>query len=83
TDEGFFSASIPSGTSKGKHEAKELPMGRVIKNFSKIRPRFIGKDERDWRGIDGLLKELDGTGGFSKLGGNLSLSVSIACARAA
>ncbi len=83
TDEGFFSASIPSGTSKGKHEVKELPVGRVIKNFSKIRSRFIGKDERDWRGIDGLLKELDGTESFSKLGGNLSLSVSIACARAA
>jgi len=83
TDKGFYSASIPSGTSKGKHEARELPVERVLKNFSKIRPRFIGKDERDWRGIDNLLRELDGTENFSKLGENLSLSLSIACARAA
>lgn len=83
TDNGSYSASIPSGTSKGKHEAKELPVERVLKNFSKIRPRFVGRDERDWRGIDSLLKELDGTENFSKLGENLSLSVSIACARAA
>jgi len=83
TDKGFYSASIPSGTSKGKYEAKELPVERVLKSFSKIRPRFIGKDERDWRGIDNLLRELDGTENFSKLGENLSLAISIACARAA
>lgn len=83
TDDGAYSASIPSGTSKGEHEAKELPIGKVKKNFSRIRPRFIGKDERDWRGIDSLLRDLDGTKDFSKLGENLALAISIACARAA
>jgi enolase len=83
TDDGFFSASVPSGTSKGRHEASELPVKRVLKSFSGIRPRLIGRDERDWRGTDSLLRELDGTENFGKLGGNLSLSISIACARAA
>lgn len=83
TDEGFYSASVPSGTSTGKHEAKELSFDRVKKNFSRIRSRFIGRDERDWRGIDALLKDLDDTDNFSKLGANLTLGISIACARAA
>ncbi len=83
TDDGSFSASIPSGTSKGKHEAKELPIDKVRKSFSRIRSRFIGKDERDWRGIDSLLRDIDGTENFSKIGENLSLAISIACARAA
>lgn len=83
TDDDVFSASIPSGTSKGEHEARELPTEKVMKAFSDIRSHFIGKDERDWRSIDDILLKLDGTDNFSKLGENLSLSISIACARAA
>jgi enolase len=83
TDDGFYSASVPSGTSRGMHEARELPVQKARKAFSKIRPVLIGRDERDWRGIDDLLLELDGTACFSKAGGNLSLAISLACARAA
>jgi enolase len=83
TDSSSYSASIPSGTSKGRYEARELPMDKVFRNFSRIRPNFIGRDERDWRGTDDLLQRLDGTENFSKLGENLSLAISIACARSA
>lgn len=83
TDDRVFSASIPSGTSKGEHEAMELPVDKVKMVFSEVRSHFIGKDERDWRAIDRMLLKLDGTKNFSKLGENLSLSISIACARAA
>ena len=40
-------------------------------------------DEEDWINADVLLKELDGTDCFSRIGGNLSLAISLAFARAA
>ena len=83
TDSGTYTASIPSGTSKGTHEAVELPVQKVLAFFSKVRPHFIGKDETELDTIDSLLRELDGTNNFSKIGENLSLGISIAAARAA
>ena len=82
TENGSYSASVPSGTSKGSHEAVELPVSKVLRFFSKVRPRFIGMDERNWESIDALLEELDGTRDFSNIGENLALGVSIAAARA-
>ena len=61
TDSGAYSASVPSGTSKGRHEAVELPVSRVLKFFSKTRPHFMGRDEKNWESIDSTLEELDGT----------------------
>jgi enolase len=83
TDKSSYSASVPSGTSRGSHEAVELPVSKVLKFFSGVRPRFIGKDESDWKGIDSLLERMDGTGNFSKIGENLALGISLAAARAA
>jgi enolase len=83
TEKGVFSASIPSGTSRGTHEAVDLPIHKILRFFSKVRPHFIGKDEHETDTIDSLLLELDGTKNFSKIGENLSLAISIAAARAA
>jgi enolase len=83
TDSGSYSASVPSGTSKGRHEAVELPVSRVLKFFSKTRPHFMGRDEKNWESIDRTLEELDGTKNFSNLGENLALAVSLAAAKAA
>lgn len=83
TDSGSYSASVPSGTSKGKHEAVELPVSRVLKFFSGVRPHFMGRDERNWESIDSTLDELDGTKNFSNLGENLALALSLAAAKAA
>jgi enolase len=83
TDNGSYTASVPSGTSKGALEAKSLPPAKAIKLFSSIRKDFISLDEEDWVNCDILLQELDGTKDFSKIGGNLSLAISLAVAKAA
>lgn len=79
----FYTASIPSGTSKGKHEAKELPFEKVFEVFPKIRSGIMGLDETDWITTDKLLEQMDGTKNFSRIGVNLALGVSLAIARAA
>jgi enolase len=83
TECGCFSASVPSGTSKGACEAVDLPPHKARKAFPQIRKGLIGRDEKDWLGVDSFLQETDGTGNFSRIGGNLALAVSLAVARAA
>ena len=83
TDSGSYSASVPSGTSRGKNEAVELPVSKVLRFFSTVRPRFIGMDESMWESIDEVIEKLDGTSDLSRIGENLALAVSIAAARAA
>jgi enolase len=84
TDRGeVYSASVPAGTSKGAKEAKDLPIGKVKKVFSIVRKSMVMLDEEDWVNADILLKEIDGTDDFSRIGGNLSLAISLAFARAA
>ncbi len=83
TERGVYSASVPSGTSKGIHEAVEVPVERAFRFFSEIRPHIVGRDENKLDVIDSLLRKLDGTDNFSRMGGNLSLAISIASARAA
>ena len=89
TNKGKFSASVPSGASKGEYEALELrdKDGRVktaLKNVNKIiGPKLIGKDPTQQREIDKLMLDLDGTENKSKLGANAILAVSIAVCRAA
>lgn len=80
-------ALAPSGASTGIHEAVSYPKGGVdegielIKNI--IEPRFIGIDASETSTVDDLLHELDGTKDFSRLGGNVCLTVSMAAAKAA
>ena len=87
------SASVPSGASKGKYEAKELRDNKkryggkgvlkAIKNVNKIiAPKLRGKDAGKQKDIDNLMIELDGTKDKSKLGSNAILAVSIAVCRA-
>ncbi|MDA0802858.1 MAG: phosphopyruvate hydratase [Planctomycetota bacterium] len=88
-------AAVPSGASTGEHEAVELRDGDKKKWLGKgvgkavhhvnaiIGPAMFGADARDQKGIDRLLRELDGTENKSKLGANATLGVSLACAHAA
>ncbi len=83
TDEGFFRASVPSGTSRGKYEAVEVEPKKAVENIEKIiKPNLKGEDPTDQKRIDTILIELDGTENKSKLGGNSLLAVSVACLRA-
>ncbi len=89
------SASVPYGTSAGKHEAVTLAdkdpgryrgkgMLKAAANVNEIiAPRMMGVDVADQREVDARLVALDPTPQRKNLGGNAILSVSLACARAA
>ncbi len=86
-------ASVPSGTSRGKYEAYELYDGetrygglgtrKAASNISKeISYALRGMDVTEQSRIDSVLRELDGTSDKSKLGGNAMLAASVAAAKA-
>ena len=89
------SAGVPSGASKGAHEALELRDNdakrfcgqgvlkaiETIENI--IAPKLKGFSPENQKQIDNLMIELDGTENKSKLGANSILAVSLACARLA
>jgi len=93
-DGSYGRAIVPSGASTGKMEALELRDGdqkryggkgvlRAVNNVNEvIGPELIGLDPFDQRGIDKLLKEMDGTPNKSKLGANALLGISLAVAKA-
>lgn len=88
-------ASVPSGTSKGSHEALEnrdhelslydgLGVSKAISIINtEIAKIIIGIDPADQREIDEALISADGTSNKGNFGSNTVLSVSLACARAA
>ncbi len=95
-DDGCFGvAAVPSGASRGKHEAVELRDGddsrfngmgvlKAVSNVNeKIRPALVGLSALDQVSIDHKLIELDGTENKSNLGANAILGVSLATAHAA
>jgi len=87
-------AAVPSGASTGEHEALELRdkdpkryMGKgvlkAVDNVNKIIfPKIKGKDP-EFKKIDKMLIDLDGTPNKAKLGANAILGVSLAVAKAA
>ena len=86
-------AAVPSGASTGAHEAHELRDGgtryggkgvrkAVAAVNGEIRERLIGFDAADQRGLDQLLRDLDGTENKKRLGANAILGVSMAVAKA-
>lgn len=89
------SASVPSGTSIGSYEAKELRDGDekryrgqgvllAVKKIEEIiSPALKGKKISDQAELDQALIALDGSPDKKNLGANTLLAVSAACARAA
>jgi enolase len=93
TEDGTFRSSVPSGTSKGKHEALELRDGglrylgmgvaKAVNNVNKIiGPKLLGKDPCKQKEIDEFLIKLDGKPDKSRLGANAILAVSLAVLKA-
>jgi enolase len=80
-------AAAPSGASRGTHEAVPWPKGGVdeaIALFRKeITAKLIGVDATAQSEVDGILRALDGTGNFARLGGNVAVATSLAVAKAA
>jgi enolase len=86
-------ASVPSGTSKGRHEAHELYDGgsryrgfgvrRAVDNVNRVLgPALVGYDVTCQAAIDHAMITLDGTPNKSNLGANAILPVSVAVAKA-
>ena len=83
TEQGFFRASAPSGTSVGKYEAVQVEPKKAVENIEKIiAPKLRDQDVADQQNIDQILIDLDGTENKSRLGANALLAVSVACLRA-
>lgn len=82
TSSGFYTASIPSGTSKGKNEAKDIPMKKVIEVFPKVRGNIIGLDETDWITADEVIEQIDPSKDYRNIGISLALGISLAIAKA-
>jgi enolase len=88
-------AAVPSGASTGSREAVELRDGDPARYGGKgvrqalaqvqesIAPLLMGVDCRSQVELDRALIDLDGTENKSRLGANVILGVSMACARAA
>lgn len=88
-------AAVPSGASTGAHEALELRdtdnaswSGRGVLRAVVHAEAIFGQavldiDARDQVAVDLALAEADGTPGFTRLGANAALAVSLASARAA
>ena len=78
----WFSASVPSGKSRGSREAKVFPFSEAVRVLARIRRAILKKDFSSIRALDNVLIRLDGTAKKSRLGGNLMLGISVAFARA-
>ncbi|MDG6964669.1 MAG: phosphopyruvate hydratase [Nitrososphaerota archaeon] len=94
TSKAMGRASVPSGASKGKHEALELRDGgeefhgkgvmKAVANVNGVLRRgLLGLSVDDQRGLDQKMISLDGTQDKRRLGANAILAVSMASARAA
>lgn len=78
-----FSASIPSGKSRGKREVAVLSYSEAAKVLKEIiKPAIINNDFNSIKQFDDFLINLDGTPQKERLGGNLILGLSLAFSRA-
>lgn len=82
TDLGVYSSCCPSGKSKGKYEVVSLDVKKILKFFPQFKSNFIGFREEDYELIDEMLEEFGGKN-FSRIGGNLSITLSQAILKAA
>ena len=79
----WFSAQIPSGKSKGKNEAAVINYTKAQEILEQsLKKQLNTEDFNSIEELDSFLITLDGTENKSKLGGNLTLGISIAFARA-
>lgn len=75
-------ASVPIGTSKGKFEASSLSVAKAMEAFSFIRRHFLRLSLDGIEDVDELLKTIDKTENFKRIGGNLALAISSAFLKA-
>ena len=90
----FGRAAVPSGASTGEYEAIELRdndksrwmgkgVAKAVNNVNTVIAKTVKGEKADYKAVDQILLELDGTENKSKLGANAILGVSMAVAKAA
>ncbi|MEK7193424.1 MAG: phosphopyruvate hydratase [Patescibacteria group bacterium] len=77
----LISASVPSGKSRGNREAKVFSFREAFLGIKTIVKNLGGRNFQSVRDLDEALLRLDGTANKSKLGGNVTLAVSMFGAR--
>ncbi|MBR5503348.1 MAG: phosphopyruvate hydratase [Methanobrevibacter sp.] len=84
---GFGRAAAPSGASTGSREVVSFPEGGVDQVITEVEDlissELIGMAAEDIEDIDEVLREIDGTDNMSAIGGNTTVAVSMAAAKAA
>jgi enolase len=87
TDNRFLGrASAPSGASVGSHEVPSFVDNNpelTLKTFESNMAKFIGVDASDSKAIFEILKSLDTSNNFSRIGGSVAYALSIATAASA
>ena len=87
SDDKFFGrASAPSGASVGKHEArsfKENSPEKSLEELNKNLSKFIGIESQDPRAVYDILKNIDNSENYSKIGGSVAYAISLASVESA
>jgi enolase len=87
TDNKFLGrASAPSGASVGSHEVPSFVDNNpelTLKTFESNMAKFIGVDASDSKAIFEILKSVDTSNNFSRIGGSVAYALSIAAAASA
>ncbi|HSN95616.1 MAG TPA: enolase C-terminal domain-like protein [Nitrososphaeraceae archaeon] len=87
TDDKFLGrASAPSGASVGSHEVPSFVDNNpelTLRTFESNMAKFIGVDASDSKSIFEILKSLDTSNNFSRIGGSVAYALSIAAAASA
>ncbi|MFL6376577.1 MAG: enolase C-terminal domain-like protein [Nitrososphaeraceae archaeon] len=77
----FGRACAPSGASIGKHEAQSFPNDnpeKALEVFNANSKKFIGLNAEDPKVIFDVLRDIDDTETYSKIGGSIAYALSIA-----
>ncbi|WP_414469213.1 phosphopyruvate hydratase [Methanobacterium sp. ACI-7] len=86
TESSYGRAAAPSGASTGIREVTAFPKG-IFNKIGEIEQSILkelkGVYAEDISIIDALLREIDGTSNLSSVGGNITVAVSMAAAKAA
>jgi enolase len=87
SDNKFFGrASAPSGASVGKHEAqsfKENSPEKSLEELNKNLSKFIGIESHDPKAVYDILKNIDNSENYSKIGGSVAYAISLASVESA
>ena len=73
--------AAPSGASVGKYEAVSFPDGgpeESLRILNENSAKFLEFEPNDLKSIDGVIKSIDKTSNYSKIGGALAYAVTIA-----